>query len=172
MMLTTEEHIDEIVREEVVKWIANVWRDQYPDIRYTLNDGLGSDVYAPRREHMTDAGADLRTTCDVNVPAHGSAVISTGVHIELPKGTCGLLVSKSGLNVKFALTSTGLIDEGYTGEILVKLYNDGDYDYFFHAGDKVSQLVIIPVIYPTYVYSNKLDSGERGDAGFGSTGMR
>lgn len=54
----------------------------------------------PERAHPTDAGADLFTPHDVTVPARGSAVIDTGVHVELPHGTAGLLVSKSGLNVR------------------------------------------------------------------------
>lgn len=139
-----------------------------PVIKYTTDaDPL---VFALGRAHATDAGADLRTVEDIVVPAHESRCIKTGTHIELPDHTAGLLVSKSGLNVVNCLTSTGLIDEGYTGEIKVRVYNHSDLDYRFDAGDKVSQLVVIPVLYPTYVYAESIEGGERGDAGFGSTG--
>ena len=105
------------------------------------------------------------------VPAGGSSVIRTRVHIQLPKHTAGLLVSKSGLNVAFGITSTGLIDEGYTGEIVVKLYNHSDTSHYVARGDKVSQLVVIPVLYEDVEIVDDLDGGtERGDNGFGSTG--
>ena len=78
---------------------------------------------------------------------------------------------KSGLNVNHGITSTGLIDEGYTGEILVKLYNNSDENYLVHAGDKISQLVVIPVFYGGIHIVDSLDENtERGDKGFGSSG--
>lgn len=129
-------------------------------------------AFMPERAHATDAGLDLFAPEDVLVPAHGSAVINTGVHMELPPGTCGLLVSKSGLNVKYGITSTGLIDEGYTGAIAVKLYNNSDKDYPVYRGDKVSQLVILRVYGWTeeLELATSLNASERGNKGFGSTG--
>lgn len=138
----------------------------YPTIKVMLDEG----AKLPNRVHDTDAGADLCTIEDVWIPPHCSAVVSTGVHIELPEGTCGLLVSKSGLNVRNALTSTGLIDEGFTGEILVRVYNNGPDWYTFRKGDKVSQIAVLPVCYPTYVQADEISGGERGDAGYGSSG--
>lgn len=132
---------------------------------------LDQGAFAPTRAHDTDAGLDIYAREDMEVPSLGSAIFRTGVHVELPKGCCGLLVSKSGLNVAHNITSTGLIDEGYSGEITVKLYN---HDYVKHyqvrRGDKISQLVIIPVKYEPVEIVDEIESGERGDAGFGSTG--
>ena len=132
---------------------------------------LDPGAYLPERAHPTDAGLDIKSPDQHIVPAGGSAVIHTGVHIQLPKNTAGLFVSKSGLNIKNGITSTGLIDEGYTGEIIVKLYNHTDASYYVAKGDKVSQLVIIPVVYEPVEAVDDLDGGtERGDNGFGSTG--
>lgn len=131
---------------------------------------LDTMAHMPSRAHETDAGLDLRTPEDVTVPAHGSVVVETGVHVELPHGCAGLLVSKSGLNVKRDITSTGLIDEGYTGGITVKLYNHGDLDYHFYAGDKITQLVVIPVMYEPVEPVESLDATERGTSALGSTG--
>lgn len=131
---------------------------------------LDEGAYMPERAHSTDAGLDLKSPRDVTVPRNGSAVIRTGVHVQLPSGTAGLLVSKSGLNTKHGITSTGLIDEGYTGDIAVKLYNHGSEDYFVHRGDKISQLVVIPVCYEKLAETDDLGASERGDNGFGSTG--
>ena len=131
---------------------------------------LDNGAYMPSRGHETDAGLDLRTPKAVTVPAYGSAIVDTGVHVELPYGCAGLLVSKSGLNVKHDITSTGLIDEGYTGSIVVKLYNHGGEDYEFEAGDKVTQLVVTPVICESLEQVSTFNPSERGDNGFGSTG--
>ena len=125
----------------------------------------------PDRAHPTDAGLDLRAKVSMLIPAGGSRVFDTGVHVELPKDCAGLLVSKSGLNVNFDIVSTGLIDEGYRGSIRVKLHNLGKTSYMVHAKDKISQLVIIPVRYePIEVVDQLTTETERGEAGFGSTG--
>lgn len=143
----------------------------------------------PTRAHDTDAGLDLYSRESKVVPAGGSALFDTGVHIELeetflvpvdnyfrvvdfskPLKTVGFLKSKSGLNVKHNITSEGVIDMGYTGSIVVKLYNHGKEDYRVNAGDKISQLVIFPILTPRLEVVDKLDETERGDNGFGSSG--
>lgn len=134
---------------------------------------LDPGAYMPERAHKTDAGYDLRapkTMQQITIRPHGSAVIPTGVRISIPQGCCGLIVSKSGLNVKSDLTSTGLIDAGYTGGITVKLYNQGDIARRIFPGDKISQIVILPIATPDLEKVDSLDDTERGDGGFGSTG--
>lgn len=127
-------------------------------------------AWIPERAHDTDAGLDLKSPINVTVPARGSATIDTGVHIQLPPGTAGMLKSKSGLNVRHGITSEGVIDEGYTGSIVVKLYNHTFDDYHVNIGDKISQLVVIPVLTPGLEFVDALDGGERGENGFGSSG--
>ena len=127
-------------------------------------------AYMPERAHSTDAGADLRTPCGVMLMPNDSLVIDTGVHIELPPNTVGMLKSKSGLNVKHGITSEGVIDVGYTGSIRVKLYNHSKKPYELKAGDKISQLVVMPILTPTFELVDELEETERGDGGFGSTG--
>ena len=131
---------------------------------------LDRGAYMPERAHTTDAGADLRTPHDVTIMPRGSVVIDTGVHIELPPNTVGMLKSKSGLNVKHGITSEGVIDVGYTGSIRVKLYNLSDKPYEFKAGDKISQLVVMPILTPTFEQVDEFEATERGNGGFGSTG--
>ena len=127
-------------------------------------------AWIPERAHDTDAGLDLKSPVDITVPARGSATIDTGVHVQLPPGTAGMLKSKSGLNVKHGITSEGVIDEGYTGSIVVKLYNHTLDDYHVRIGDKISQLVVVPVLTPKIEFVDELDGGERGESGFGSSG--
>lgn len=131
---------------------------------------LDKGAYPPERAHRTDAGLDLKSTVTTLIPAQRSAVIDTGVHVQLPKGTAGVLISKSGLNVICDITSTGLIDEGYTGSIKVKLYNHGLRDHVIMNGEKITQLVIIPVLYESVELVEELEETERGNNGFGSTG--
>lgn len=136
-------------------------------MKVKLDDG----AYMPERAHPTDAGLDLRTREKfVLWPGHHHT-FDTGVHIEIPNGCFGHVESKSGLNVKASVVSCGgIIDEGYTGSIAVKLYNFGKEDKEFQVGDKIAQLIIQPYIAPELELVDALEETERGDAGFGSTG--
>lgn len=131
---------------------------------------LDEHAMMPTRAHSTDAGLDLYSPSGAYVPARGSACIDTGVHVELPINTVGMIKSKSGLNVKHGITSEGVVDVGYTGSIVVKLLNHTDKSYTVHKGDKISQLVIMPIVTPELELVSELEQTERGDGGFGSTG--
>ena len=131
---------------------------------------LDKGAKMPTRAFETDAGLDLYAVEGKFIPAHDSAIFDTGVHVELPEGTAGFLKSKSGLNVKHGITSEGVIDVGYTGSIHVKLYNHSDEAYEVKKGDKISQLVILPIkILPLEVVDS-LEDTDRGSNGFGSSG--
>lgn len=127
----------------------------------------------PTRAHETDAGLDLYAERGAVVYGESAEVFDTGVHIEIPAGYAGFLKSKSGLNVKFDITSEGVIDSGYTGSIKVKLYNNGKYPFYVNKGDKITQLVILPIETPELELVEDLEQfkkTERGNNGFGSTG--
>lgn len=130
---------------------------------------LDEGAFMPERAHDEDAGLDLRTPVGFTLFSWSSTVVDTGVHVQLPPGTCGLLVSKSGLNVNHGITSTGLIDEGYSGSIRVRLYNMDERPHTFEAGDKISQLVVLPCV-RAEPFVGEVEGGERGADGFGSTG--
>ena len=131
---------------------------------------LDPGALMPTRGHRTDAGLDLKTPVTRVVYPHSSININTGVHLEIPEGYCGLLKSKSGLNTKHMIQTEGVIDAGYTGSIVVPVYNHSDEAYIFNAGDKITQLVIVPIALPELELVQSLDETERGDNGFGSTG--
>ena len=128
--------------------------------------------YMPDKAHESDAGFDLRTPEYVTIEAHGSATIDTGVHVAIPDGYVGFIKSKSGLNVKLGLRSEGVIDAGYTGSIVVKMYNDSHRAYTFARGDKITQLVILPIPDVEMVEVENFDdiNTDRGFCGIGSTG--
>ena len=131
---------------------------------------LDPGAYMPTRGHSTDAGLDIRTPVKLVVPPKGSVTVDTGVHIELPPNTAGILEPKSGLNVKKNIIGFGTIDFGYTGSIRVKLYNMGWLPVKFKPGDKIIQLVINEICIPELELADELEDTERGDNGFGSTG--
>lgn len=137
-----------------------------PVVRVRLDDG----GLLPVRAHSTDAGADILCPAGFTLSARSSAVIRTRVHVELPPFTVGLLKSKSGLNIKHDIIGEGVIDQGFTGEVIVKLYNLGDRPYHFEAKDKIIQLLVVPVLYPRIEQVDQIAGGDRGDAGYGSTG--
>ena len=131
---------------------------------------LDNGAYTPTRAHSADAGLDIYSRERKLVRAHDSECFDTGVHMEIPKGFVGFLKSKSGLNVKHGLTSEGVIDSGYTGSICVKLYNNSDEEYIINRGDKISQLVILPIVLPDLEIVKELGKTDRGSNGFGSSG--
>lgn len=135
-------------------------------MKIMLDDG----AFVPTRAHEADAGLDLYAREKTIVLAKEYATFDTGVHIELPPDTVGFIKSKSGLNVKHGLLSEGVIDEGYTGSICVKLYNHSDKDYVVNRGDKISQLVILPIVKPELEMVDSLEETDRGNNGFGSSG--
>ncbi|MBP5177758.1 MAG: dUTP diphosphatase [Clostridia bacterium] len=135
-------------------------------IEVTLDEG----AFMPQRAHAEDAGLDIFSREDVVIPARGAHVFNTGVHFSIPAGYVGLIKSKSGLNVKHGLQTEGVIDAGYTGAIITKVYNHSDVDYTVRRGDKITQLVIIPVETPVPILVDGLDKTDRGEGGFGSTG--
>ena len=132
---------------------------------------LNKFALIPTRAHKNDAELDLRTPHDIVIPSGGSALINTGVHIEIKENEVGLIKSKSGLNTRFGIITEGVIDTGYTGSIFVKLYNLGNETAQFKTGDKIAQLLIMPVIIPQELeVVNSLPKSERGNNGFGSSG--
>ena len=132
---------------------------------------LDEGAYMPEKAHGADAGYDLRTPKRVVLRRHDCVCIDTGVHMEIPKGWYGKLESKSGLNVKHSVVSLGgVIDSGYTGTIVAKLYNFGDEDHVFEAGDKIVQIVFMQCGNFSLTQFDKLEETDRGDNGFGSSG--
>ena len=135
-----------------------------------INIMLDEGAKAPTRAHESDAGLDIYALEGGLVPAWAFRAFRTGLHVEIPQGYVGILFSKSGLNVNHGITSTGVIDSGYTGEIIVNLHGGGYNHYEVKPGDKISQLVILPIVTPTVTVVDSFEETDRGDNGFGSTG--
>ena len=128
----------------------------------------------PWRAHPGDAGLDLRATSEGVLPPMAGATFGTGFHIRIPQGYAGFVMPRSGLNMhKGVFPPTGVVDAGYTGEVLVKLYNLGAKPILINRGDRIAQLVIVPINTDELHYVDspaELGDTERGADGFGSTG--
>jgi dUTP pyrophosphatase len=128
----------------------------------------------PQYAHPGDAGADLVATEGVELAPGERATVGTGVAIALPDGYVGLVVPRSGLAARHGITvvnSPGTIDAGYRGEIRVTLLNtDGKSSYTVAVGDRIAQLLVLPVSRARFVPVEKLPGTARGEGGFGSTG--
>lgn len=124
----------------------------------------------PTKAHAWDAGFDLYTPRSIYLAPGTAAAIDTGVHMCIPHGFVGMIKSKSGLNVKHGVSCEGVIDAGYTGTIVAKLYNNGSDPVSFTGGDKVTQIVILPIPEVELMEVRSFEETERGDNGFGSSG--
>lgn len=128
----------------------------------------------PQFAHPDDAGADL-VAAERTVLAPGErAVVPTGVRLALPTGTLAFVVPRSGLAAKHGITlvnAPGTIDAGYRGEIRVILLNtDANETYTIEAGDRIAQLIVLPIPPVVFERVDELPESERGEGGFGSTG--
>lgn len=129
----------------------------------------------PRYAQPGDAGADLISTETLTLAPGERALVGTGVSIALPDGYGGFVMPRSGLAAKHGISvvnAPGTIDAGYRGEIKVILLNTDRFTPFeITAGDRIAQLVIIPVVRATFLPVDSLPESERGEGGFGSTGI-
>ena len=144
--------------------------DEVDVLLVMLDDGLPTPAYA----HAGDAGADLVTAVDVELPPLGRVTVPTGVAIALPDGYAAFVHPRSGLADRHGLTivnAPGTVDAGYRGEIRVTLLNtDATTPVRLSRGDRVAQLVVQPVSRARFVRAERLPGSHRGDGGFGSTG--
>ena len=133
---------------------------------------LDKGAIMPTKAHFTDAGYDLYARDSQIIGAKESATFDTGVRIDLPIGTVGFIKSRSGLMFKHEIVAgEGVIDCEFNGSIGVKLFNLGGRDYKVNAGDRICQLVILPLVNVGELdVVEQFDETERGNNGFGSSG--
>lgn len=131
------------------------------------------DAVVPNFASPGDAGADLVAVESGRILPGGRAFVKTGIAVELPEGTVGLIHPRSGLAAKHGVTvlnAPGTIDSGYRGEIAVILFNSSLESFHYQAGDRIAQFVVQEYLTPAYVEVEDLTDTARGAGGFGSTG--
>ena len=137
---------------------------------------IGSDIPLPFYATPGSAAMDLHACMEeaVVIPAGGRKVIPTGIAIALPSPDyVALVFARSGLGIKHGIAPAncvGVIDSDYRGEILVGLQNSGDTDFTIQPGERIAQMLVVPVLTPELTLTDDLGSSERGEKGFGSSG--
>ena len=130
----------------------------------------------PAYAHPGDAGADLVSTEALRLEPGQRALVGTGVRIALPDGYVAFVVPRSGLATRHGITivnSPGTVDAGYRGELKVTLLNtDASEAYDIGLGDRIAQLIVMPVSRATFIPVQQLPVSVPGDGGFGSTGYQ
>lgn len=136
---------------------------------------LHKDAVSPKFAHKTDAGADLTAT-SVDFSREGQVVYGTGLCVEIPEGMVGLLFPRSSVrNMNLTMSnSVGVIDSGYLGEIMVtfNFISRTPDNAIYNIGDRIGQLVIVPVPFVQYIEVEELSETERNTGGHGSTGVK
>jgi dUTP pyrophosphatase len=138
---------------------------------------INPNAVEPKYNYPSDSGFDLHSIVSYNIPPLSRMIVPTGIKLSIPVGYEIQIRSKSGLALNqgiMVLNSPGTVDQGYTGEIKVILFNTNQKDYSVNVGDKVAQAVLCPVMCGEVVdliNVEKIEDGERSDKGFGSTGI-
>jgi dUTP pyrophosphatase len=135
------------------------------------------DAKIPSYAYPSDSGFDLRSTIEINIPPFGRALIPTGIKLSIPEEYEIQVRPKSGLALNQGLTvlnTPGTVDSGYVGEIQVIVFNTNNHTVTVSKGMKIAQAVLCPVVCGKYVsleLTEKVEDKDRGDKGFGSTGL-
>jgi dUTP pyrophosphatase len=135
---------------------------------------LDAGLPLPNRARPGDAGVDLYAATPVTLAPGERATVGTGVAVAIPEGHAGLVTPRSGLADRHGLgvvNAPGVVDSGYRGEIRVILVNHGSAPVSLSRGDRIAQLVVVPVAAGDLVEVTELPDSERGAGGFGSTGL-
>ena len=137
---------------------------------------LHPDAKPPFRATENSAGADLCALIeeDTVIKSESQLMIPTGIAVEIPAGYGGFIFPRSSVSARYGVSlvnSVGVIDADYRGELKIPLINHSKSDYTFKNGERIAQLVIMPVEYAEFTQKNSLSDTIRGDGGFGSTGM-
>ena len=143
-------------------------------LRYFLNEEAKKNGVSLRVPRELDAGFDLPALRDTVVPSQSFTLIETGIHLAIPEGWVGLIRDRSSVAMRGGVTSAGVIDASYRGEVKVAFHNFGDEALHFQSGDRIAQCIVIPHLSGTQSLQveliEKLGDTDRGAGGFGSTG--
>lgn len=125
----------------------------------------------PKKSYPGDAGHDLFCSRHVSVEPGGKMQVPTGIAVDIPEGYFGWVTPRSGTFYRKGLiVHPGIVDSGYRGEVQILAYNPGQRKIFIAEGERIAQLIILPVVKVEFSEVARLTPGDRGEAGFGSTG--
>lgn len=155
--------------------IFNAAAEKYHSYAIELPIQLEEGAQVPTYAHDSDAAADMYAMEDTTISAHSTGTpVKTGVHIQLPEGWVAFILPRSSIGAKTPLrlsNSVGVIDSGYRGEVRALYDNIGDEPYQIHKGDRIVQMLVMPSYRFKANVVDSLEDSDRGEAGFGSTGV-
>ena len=155
--------------------IFNAAAEKYHSYAIELPIQLEDGAQVPTYAHDSDAAADMYAMEATTISAHSTGTpVKTGVHIQLPEGWVAFVLPRSSIGAKTPLrlsNSTGVIDSGYRGEVRALYDNIGDEPYQIHKGDRIAQMLVMPSYRFKANVVDSLEDSDRGEAGFGSTGV-
>lgn len=155
--------------------IFNAAAEKYHSYAIELPIQLEEGAQVPTYAHDSDAAADMYAMEDTTISAHSTGTpVKTGVHIQLPEGWVAFILPRSSIGAKTPLrlsNSAGVIDSGYRGEVRALYDNIGDELYQIHKGDRIAQMLVMPSYRFKANVVDSLEDSDRGEAGFGSTGV-
>ncbi len=130
-------------------------------------------AYSPTRGSALASGIDLKSAYAYTVPKRGTCLVKTDIQLKLPQNTYGRIAPRSGLALHKKIdVGAGVVDEDYTGNVCVILFNHGDEDFVITPGDKIAQIICTRIEYPILEQISCLDKTGRDSRGFGSTGLQ
>jgi len=174
---------DDEYQKELEKLIGMTYEEMNEDAMMTFKtktlkvELLDADAKFPEYAYPSDSGFDLYSTVEVILQPFGRALVPTGIKLSIPEEFEIQVRPKSGLAINQGLTvlnTPGTVDSGYNGEIKVIIFNTNNTSVTIPKGTKIAQAVLSPVVngkYVNLVQVNKVSNGDRGDNGFGSTGL-
>ena len=133
---------------------------------------LDPELPTPVSAHVGDAGIDLHTREDILLAPSQWALVPTGIAVAIPDGHAGLVAPRSGLAARHGISvvnGPGVVDAGYRGEVKVILINHGSAEVHLERGDRIAQLVVVPVVLAEMYEVSELPDSDRGQGGFGSS---
>ena len=155
--------------------IFNAAAEKYHSYAIELPIQLEDGAQVPTYAHDSDAAADMYAMEDTTISAHSTGTpVKTGVHIQLPEGWVAFILPRSSIGAKTPLrlsNSAGVIDSGYRGEVRALYDNIGYEPYQIHKGDRIAQMLVMPSYRFKANVVDSLEDSDRGEAGFGSTGV-
>lgn len=141
-------------------------------IKNSEHGSYTTEGYELSKENEFDAGLDICANEFVVIEPHTRGLVSTGIRVAIPEGYVGLLWSRSGISSKQGVeVGAGCIDSTYRGEVKVLLYNHSDVPFTVMKGNRIAQLLTVPILTTKYEKVDSLDDTSRGEGGFGSTGV-
>ena len=135
---------------------------------------LDPELPLPQRAHCGDAGIDLHARDDTILAPGEWGMVPTGIAVAIPEGHAGLVAPRSGMAARYGISvvnGPGVVDAGYRGELKVILINHGSEPIELVRGDRIAQLLVVPIGIPELVEVEELPESSRGEGGFGSSGV-